>query len=90
VWLCWSCLHSLLRCHLLTTLFDCSSVHADKGFLQYLQWYDLTCNSCGGLTSQVCLHQVGTRCQMQCKALYRRLSMTSQLILDLLCHPLRS
>eukprot|EP00798_Chlamydomonas_sp_ICE-L_P024895 gene24895-10561_t len=29
----------------------------DLGVLQYLQWYDTTCNSCGGSSSQLCLKQ---------------------------------
>lgn len=27
----------------------------DKGFLSYLQWYDQTCNDCGGKTSDICI-----------------------------------
>ncbi|KXZ46366.1 hypothetical protein GPECTOR_44g43 [Gonium pectorale] len=28
----------------------------EEGTLRYLQWYDLTCNECGGATSQLCIH----------------------------------
>ncbi|EFJ40595.1 hypothetical protein VOLCADRAFT_121703 [Volvox carteri f. nagariensis] len=35
----------------------------DLGMLQYLQWYDMTCNECGGIRSDLCLHctQAGIR-----------------------------
>ncbi|GIL66694.1 hypothetical protein Vafri_20178 [Volvox africanus] len=28
----------------------------DLGQLQYLQWYDMTCNECGGVRSELCIH----------------------------------
>ncbi|KAG2447892.1 hypothetical protein HYH02_007346 [Chlamydomonas schloesseri] len=28
----------------------------DKGILQYLQWYDQTCNECGGKNGALCIH----------------------------------
>lgn len=32
------------------------SLRADKGNLQYLQWYDQSCNECGGKNGALCMH----------------------------------
>ncbi len=31
---------------------------ADAGTLDNMYWYDLTCNSCGGTSSQICIQQL--------------------------------
>jgi hypothetical protein len=36
----------------------CNCAAAEQGVLNGLQWYDLSCNACGGRTSQICIHQV--------------------------------
>jgi hypothetical protein len=32
--------------------------HAEQGVLAGLNWYDMTCNDCGGTSSTLCIRQV--------------------------------
>ncbi|KAJ9505941.1 hypothetical protein QJQ45_017007, partial [Haematococcus lacustris] len=34
-------------------------IRFETGVLRFLQWFDLTCNDCGGSTSQLCIRQIG-------------------------------
>lgn len=34
-----------------------ADVHADKGNLQYLQWWGTNCDACGGASSNLCIKQ---------------------------------